>query len=89
MTWTIDYTRAARRQINKIPRNVRRRVEDYMDERVAPLDNPRMMGRLLVSGRWEGFWRYRVGNYRVICDIHDESRRVTIAMVGRRDEVYR
>ena len=89
MTWTIDYTRPARREMNKIPQNIRRRVKRYMDERVAPLDNPRTMGGPLVSGGWEGFWRYRVGNYRVICDIHDGTRRVTVATVGRRDEVYR
>lgn len=88
MTWTIDYTRAARREMNKIPQDIRRRVKRYMDERIAPLDNPRTMGRPLVSGRWEGFWRYRVGTYRVICDIDDGARRVTIATVGRRDEVY-
>lgn len=89
MTWTIDYTRPARREMNKIPQNIRRRVKRYMDERVAPLDNPRTMGGPLVSGIWEGFWRYRVGNYRVICDIHYGTRRVTVATVGRRDEVYR
>ena len=66
----------------------RRLGVDYMDERVAPLDNPRSVGRALTgpSGR---VWRYRTGNRRVICDIQDNVMRILVVKIGNRREVYR
>ena len=74
--------------MRKLPRAASRRIEDYMDERVAQTDNARQLGRLVVSGRWEGFWRYRVGGYRAICDIQDAARRILVVTAAPRDEVY-
>ena len=65
-----------------------RRIVDYMDERVAALDNPRSAGRAL-AGPLGGLWRYRVGNSRVICDIQDGVLRVLVVKIGDRREVYR
>ena len=60
---------------------------DFMDQRVATLGNPRLIGHSL-TGPWRGYWRYRVGDYRVICDIQDASLVVLVVVVGGRDEVY-
>ena len=65
-----------------------RRVVNYMETRVALLDNPRLLGKAL-TGQWSGHWRYRVGRCRVICDIQDQALRVIVVRVGRRDDVYR
>ncbi len=64
-----------------------RRVVDYMDERVAPRDDPRSIGHAL-TGPLAGLWRYRVGNYRVACGIQDNVLGVLVVRVGRRDRVY-
>ena len=88
MAWTIEYTPAARRRLRKLDCNAQRRILGYMDERVAPLDNPRLRGRTL-SGRLAGLWRYRVGGYRVVCDIQGDALRVLVVDADRRDEVYR
>ena len=79
MAWTIEYTDTARTQLRKLDRKTARRIVDYMDKRVAPLDNPRSVGRALTgpSGR---VWRYRVGNCRVICDIDSYSKDLLIHM---------
>ena len=61
---------------------------DYMDERVAPLADPRSVGHML-TGPLGRLWRYRVGACRVICDIQDDALRVLVVRIGRRDEVYR
>lgn len=74
--------------MRKLPRTESRRIENYMNERVAQMDNPRQAGRLVVSGRWEGFWRYRVGDYRAICDIQYAARRILVVTAAPRDEVY-
>ena len=62
-----------------------RRIVDYMNERVAELDDPRHLGEAL-TGPLRGLWRYRVGDYRVICDIQN---RVLVTRVSRRDQAYR
>ena len=88
MAWTIEYTDTARTQLRKLDRKTARRIVDYMDERVAPLDNPRSVGRAL-TGPLGGLWRYRVGNCRMICDIQDRVMRVLVVKTGNRREVYR
>lgn len=87
MVWTIDYADSARRQLHKLDRRVARRIVDYMDERVAPLENPRSRGKALAGPLGE-FWRYRVGDYRVICTIEDSTLRILVVRIGDRRNVY-
>lgn len=87
MAWTIDYTDTAKGQLRKLDKQSARRIVDYMDERITGLDNPRSMGKAL-AGPLGGLWRYRVGDYRVICDIQDEVLRVLVVLVGNRGEIY-
>ena len=88
MAWTIDYTDTARKQLIKLDKKTARRIVDFMDARVAPMDDPRSVGKAL-SGPLGGFWRYRVGDCRVICDIQDGAVRVLVVDIGHRREVYR
>jgi mRNA interferase RelE/StbE len=88
LVWTIDYTDTAKEQLRKLGRPVARRIVDFMDERIAASGNPRQTGKAL-TGPFGGFWRYRVGDYRVICDIQDGALRVLVVLVGSRDKVYR
>ena len=88
MAWTIDYTGTARKQLLKLDKQTARRIVDFMDARVAPVDDPRSTGKAL-SGPLGGFWRYRVGDCRVICDIQDGAVRVLVVDIGHRREVYR
>ena len=87
MAWTIEYTDTARTQLRKLDRQTSQRIVDYMDKHIAPLDNPRDMGHTL-TGPLGGLWRYRVGDFRVICDIQDRALRVLVVRVGGRDKVY-
>lgn len=88
MAWTIEYTETARRQLSKLDKSVARRILNYMDQRVAPLEDARTMGKALRGPLGE-FWRYRVGEYRVICQFHDQELRVLVVRVGSRKDVYR
>lgn len=88
MPWTIEYAETALTQLGKLDKRTARRIVDYMDERGAPLNDPRSVGRALV-GPLGGLWRYRVGSYSVICDLQPGVRRVLVVMVGSRDKVYR
>ncbi len=88
MAWTIDYTETAKAQLRKLDKQTARRIVDYMDERIAGLENPRSAGKAL-TGPLGGLWRYRVGDCRVICDIQDDALRVLVVQVGNRRNVYR
>lgn len=88
MAWTIDYADTAKRQLHKLDRQSAQRVVDFMDGRVARLENPRSIGKALARPLG-GFWRYRVGDCRVICDIQDGALRVLVVRVGNRREIYR
>ncbi|MBI4967624.1 MAG: type II toxin-antitoxin system RelE/ParE family toxin [Rhodospirillales bacterium] len=88
MAWRIDYADTARRQLRKLDRATARRILDFMDDKVAPLDDPRSLGKAL-QGPLGAFWRYRVDDYRIICDIEDAVLRVLVIRVGRRREIYR
>ena len=88
MAWTIEYTETARRQLRKLEKSAARRILNYMDQRVAPLEDARIMGKALRGPLGE-FWRYRVGEYRVVCQFHDQELRVLVVRVGSRKDIYR
>jgi mRNA interferase RelE/StbE len=88
LAWAIEYAETAKKQLRKLDRTAARRIVDFMDERVASSDNPRAMGKAL-KGPLGDLWRYRVGDYRVICDIQDRMLTVLVLQVGNRREVYR
>jgi mRNA interferase RelE/StbE len=88
LAWTIKYTDTARKQLKKIDRQIARRILDFMDERVASADDPRQTGKAL-TGPLGNFWRYRVGDYRIICDIQDGELCVLVVEIGNRKEIYR
>jgi len=88
LVWTIKYTDQAKGQLRKMDRQLARRIVDYMDGRIATSDDPRSAGKAL-SGPLGAFWRYRVGDCRVICDIQDRCLTVLVVEIGNRREVYR
>ena len=88
MAWTIEYADTTKGQLRKLDKQMARRIVDFMEERIAGLENPRNTGKALV-GPHGRFWRYRVGDCRVICDIQDGALRVLVVQVGNRREIYR
>lgn len=89
MPWTIKYTESAQRQLKKLDKSAALRVLDYMDERIGTLADPRSAGKNLVGPRMGSYWRYRVGDLRVICDIQDQTVVILVIEIGHRREVYR
>lgn len=89
MSWNINYTDTAKKQLKKLDRQVALRIVDFMDERIAGLDDPRSTGKALTGLLLGAYWRYRVGEYRIICDIQDGALCVLVIEVGNRKEVYK
>jgi mRNA interferase RelE/StbE len=88
LAWTIEYTSTARTQLKKLDKPVARRILDFLDDRVARQEDPRALGKAL-SGPLGTLWRYRVGDFRVICEIHHQTVRILVVRIGHRREVYR
>lgn len=89
MSWNINYTDTAKKQLKKLDRQVALRIVDFMDERIAGLDDPRSTGKALTGLLLGAYWRYRVGEYRIICDIQDGVLCVLVIEVDNRKEVYK
>ena len=89
MAWTISYTDTARKELRKLDKQTARRILDYMDERIAGAANPRDTGKALTGPLLGTFWRYRVGDCRVICEIQDGKLCVLVIEIGHRREVYK
>jgi len=88
LAWTIEYADTALKQLRKLDKTVARRIADFMDDRIAAGANPRSLGKAL-KGPLGDLWRYRVGDYRIICDIQDGVLTVLVLQIGNRREVYR
>lgn len=87
-SWKIEITRSAEKQIKKLDRAAQVAVVQFLREKVQPAENPRRWGKPL-HGDKRGLWRYRVGDYRLICDIQDAKITVLVLEVGHRKDVYR
>lgn len=88
MAWSIEYADAARKQMRKLDRVVARRIFRYLDERIAPMVDPRELGKSL-SGPLGELWRYRLGDYRIITQLRHEVMTVLVLRVGHRPNVYK
>lgn len=88
MAWTVEFTRTAEKQLRKLDRQWQLAILDYLEQDVAMAADPRSKGKAL-KGDLHQFWRYRVGEYRVICDIRDGEMVILAVIIGHRSEVYR
>ena len=86
MAYEVAYTATALKQLRRLDPPLSRRILDYIDQ-VADLSDPRSRGKGLVGDR-SGFWRYRVGDYRVLCDLDDNELRILALEVGHRSQIY-
>lgn len=87
MSWTVQIDDYAGDQLQKLDKPVRVRILNYLDDRIQGCKNPRHFGEPL-KGNKTGFWRYRVGDYRIICEIQDEHLVVLALTVGHRKKIY-
>lgn len=89
MAWQIEFEDAALKELAKLDKPVAKRILVFLRERVAVLDDPRSIGEALKGSKLGEFWKYRVGDYRIITNIEDGVMRILVLKVGNRREVYR
>ena len=87
MAWTIEISPTAQKQLKALNRPIQERILHYLTDKIEGCKNPRHFGESLRANR-AGLWRYRVGNYRIICRIEDEKVVVLVLNIGHRSEIY-
>lgn len=88
-TWKVEIDRDAKRDLDKLDPQVTRRIERFLYQRVATLKNPRSIGEALHGSKLGEFWKYRVGDWRIICKIEDARLIILVLQIGHRREVYK
>ena len=88
MAWRIEISKTAEKQLEKMDREVARRIAVFL-RRLKMQDDPRATGAALEGSELGEFWKYRVGDWRLICQIHDNRITIEVLRFGNRREVYR
>ncbi len=86
--WTITYRKSARKFVERLDPAQRRRIHDFLHTRLGNLPDIRSLGLALQGKEHSGRWRYRVGDYRIICEIRDRELLVLVIDIGHRRDVY-
>ncbi|VVM08184.1 type II toxin-antitoxin system RelE family toxin [Methylacidimicrobium tartarophylax] len=89
MAWKVELDPAAERELDKIDRTSARRILAFLHGRLAQIDDPRSLGEALKGARLGEFWKYRVGDYRIIASIEDGALRILVIRIGHRKDGYR
>lgn len=89
MAWAVEFDPDAVKDLRKLDKQVQVRILEFLRERLARMDNPRELGEALAGSKLGNYWKYRVGDWRIICDLQDQRIVVRVLRVGNRREVYR
>lgn len=89
MAWQIEFDPDALKDLRKLDKSIQIRLVGFLRTRVSSLTNPRDIGEALSGQRLGSYWKYRVGDWRIICDIQDQKILVRVLRIGNRREVYR
>ena len=89
LAWRIELTASAAKQLGKLDKGEARRITAFLRQRLATQGDPRSTGKALTGPQLGTYWRYRLGDYRLICDIQDGKLCIVVVQIGNRREVYR
>lgn len=89
MAWTIEFLPRANRELERLGTVEARRIRAFLADRLAKMDDPRMLGQALQGPQYGDFWRYRVGDYRLICKIEYDRVVILVVTIGNRRDVYK
>lgn len=87
MAWTIKFDERALKELKKLDKKAQRDIIHYLHQRITNSGNPRLHGKPL-KGKFQGLWRYRVGNYRLVCQIKDKQLQVLVLRAAHRRKIY-
>jgi mRNA interferase RelE/StbE len=89
MAWHIEFLPKVDNYLGKLNSTSKKQILTFLYKRILPLENPRSVGEALKGKRFAGLWKYRIGDFRVICQIEDKKISILVVKVGNRREVYK
>ena len=89
MAWRIEIDDKVKKDLAGLDKTQAKRITAFLRERIATLDDPRSIGEALKGSKLGAFWKYRVGDYRIVASIEDRALRILVVRIGNRKEVYR
>jgi len=89
LAWQIEFDPAARKELSKLDPQIAKRILHFLKSRLAKQKDPRELGEALKGSRLSDFWKYRVGDYRIIASIQDNTVCILVLRIGDRKEVYK
>ena len=87
MAWQVEFDPRAEKELASLGTSAQRKIISYLRERISTDEDPRRFGKALQGGL-QGLWRYRVGDYRLVCQLRDNAFVVLVVRVGHRRDVY-
>ena len=88
MNWRIEFNKQAAKEFKKLDRLIANRILDFLTNRLSKLNDPRLIGEALKGSILGEFWKYRVGDFRIICEIQDKKLLIIILRIGDRKYIY-
>lgn len=88
MAWKVELSALAQKNLDQLDPQIARRILSFLFERVEHLDDPRSIGEALKGSKLGEFWKYRIGDYRIISNIEDGALRILVVKIGNRREIY-
>lgn len=88
MTYKVVYEKKAIKSLSKIDKGQQKMILAWIEKNLVGTDNPKQYGKAL-KGSLKEYWRYRVGNYRILADIQDDEVKIIIFNIGHRREIYK
>jgi mRNA interferase RelE/StbE len=89
MAWNVEIPDKVKKQLKELDAPIRKRILKFLGERIRTAANPRALGEALHGSELGNFWKYRIGDYRLICHIEDQTVTVTVIKIGHRRDIYR
>lgn len=88
MQWTVRLSETALKTLEKVNKPEQLRIRQFIKDTLANFDNPRAISKAL-QGNLKGLWRYRVGNYRLVCQIYNSELIIMVLEIGHRKDIYK
>lgn len=88
MAWQVEFLPAAEKAFGRLDRQHQRRIQKFIEMRLLTEESPRRLGEA-YTGSLKGYWKYRIGDYRLVCEIRDHTQAILVVAIGDRKELYR
>lgn len=86
--WQLVFTGQAIKQLKKLDISIQKQILDYLQEKVLKKSDPTVLGKALIGSK-KGIWRYRTGNYRILCQIRTKEVMILVLDMAHRKNIYK